>query len=101
MARKMRLQRLVLPNHLFDKNIQKMIRKKHFKKEASGPYTGNLYEPLTNWNQVNGGWRPEDAGTENRTFKTATGVATLLLVGTVVGTAIWDHLKAKGRSGGK
>ncbi len=61
MARMMRLQRLVSPAELSDKYMQNMIATNHFKQETSGPYLGNLYEPATNWNRVNGGWIPSDA----------------------------------------
>ena len=94
MARMMRAQRLVLPLRVFDKNIQKMIRSQHFKKENSGPYQGNLYQPLTNWNKVNGGWLPEDKKKKKKkggsTFNRVSGFATLFLVGAIVGTALFD-----------
>lgn len=92
MARMMRAQRLVLPQRMFDKNIQNMIRKKHFKKQESGPYQGNLYEPQTTWAQVSGGWLrpPKKKKEKNHTFNIVSGIATLFLVGGIVATALFD-----------
>ncbi|WP_051360025.1 SDR family oxidoreductase [Adhaeribacter aquaticus] len=88
MARMMRAQRLIMPLRMFDKYMQKMIKNKHFKNEESGPFQGNLYGPMTNWNKVNGGWRAEDAGKDtSNALSIITTFASLALVGFVVGKA--------------
>ncbi|MDQ4140603.1 MAG: SDR family oxidoreductase [Bacteroidota bacterium] len=95
MARMMRAQRLVLPQKMFDKNIQKMIRKKHFNNENSDSYQGNLYAPRTHNNQISGGWLPKNKRPKkekNHTFNTISGFATLFLVGAILGTA-WINSK--------
>lgn len=89
MARLMRVQRLVLPLKMFDKNMQKMISKKHFKKEPSGPYQGNLYEPLTNWNRVNGDWKAENSKkSTGKTISTISAIAGVLLAGFALSTTL-------------
>ena len=87
MSRMMRFQRLVSPNKLFDKYMQKMIAMNHFKNEHSGVYQGNLYEPLTNWNRVNGGWIPDNKKTGGGKFKTVSAIAAVLLAGVAIGAA--------------
>lgn len=82
MSRMMRLQRLVTPVELFDKYMQKMISQNHFKSKPSRTFQGNLYEPMTNWNKVNGGWLPEDSGKGKvKTFSAVAGVALLGAIG--------------------
>ncbi|GGK78495.1 SDR family oxidoreductase [Rufibacter glacialis] len=82
MSRMMRLQRLVSPALLFDKYLQKMIAHNHFKSQPSGPFQGNLYAPMTNWNKVNGGWLPKDSGkTAGKTFPVLAGLALAGAVG--------------------
>ncbi|GAB3528567.1 SDR family oxidoreductase [Pontibacter brevis] len=87
MSRMMRFQRLVTPNELFDKYMQKMIATNHFKDEHAAPYQGNLYEPLTNWNRVNGGWIPDNKQKGGNTFKTVAGIAAVLLAGVLLGAS--------------
>ncbi len=88
MARMMRFQRLVAPNKLFDKYMQKMIAKNHFMDRFSAPYRGNLYEPVTNWNRVNGGWL-SDKGTKSKSsFKTASAIAGVILAGVAIGATM-------------
>jgi len=95
MSRMMRFQRLVTPALLFDKYMQQMIAKNHFKQEPSGPYRGNLYEPITNWNRVNGGWIPDKSKQEeNGALKTVTALAGLVFTGLAIGSAL---LADKGR----
>ncbi|MBC3538757.1 SDR family NAD(P)-dependent oxidoreductase [Rufibacter sp. H-1] len=90
MSRMMRFQRLVSPAQLFDKYMQKMISSQHFKRKPSRPYQGNLYEPLTNWNKVNGGWLPEDSSKKKGT--TIAAVAGLALAG-ALGAVYYSRLK--------
>jgi short-subunit dehydrogenase len=94
MARMMRLQRLVSPLGLFDKYMQKMIAGKHFKKDPAGPYQGNLFEPMTNWNRVNGGWIPDKTKKEAGTFKIGAALAAVVLAGITLGAA---RLTQRGR----
>ena len=93
MSRMMRFQRLVSPNKLFDKYMQKMIATNHFKDEESGPYQGNLYEPLTNWNRVNGGWIPDESKKGGK-VKKISAIAAIVLAGLAIGAAA---LADKGR----
>ncbi len=95
MSRMMRFQRLVMPAKLFDKFQQKMIASQHFKKKPSGPYQGNLYGPMTNWNKVNGGWLAEDSGKDKKkTFSILGGV---LLAG-ALGAAYYAQQRKKSSS---
>lgn len=93
MARMMRLQRLVSPNKLFDKYMQKMIAVNHFKDEASGPYQGNLYKPMTNWNRVNGGWIPDASKKGSGKWKSISGVVALVVAGVAIGAAALSNQK--------
>jgi short-subunit dehydrogenase len=88
MARMMRLQRLAAPAAMFDKYMQKMIATQHFKREASGPYQGNLYAPITNWNRVKGGWIPDPAKKSPGQINVGTAIAAVALAGVAVGAAI-------------
>ncbi|WP_181306914.1 SDR family oxidoreductase [Rufibacter sp. XAAS-G3-1] len=92
MSRMMRFQRMVSPALLFDKYMQKMIAQNHFKNKPSGSFQGNLYEPMTNWNKVNGGWLPEDSSKKGKTFGVLAGVA---LAG-AVGYYLLQHKKGSG-----
>ncbi|WP_210465412.1 SDR family NAD(P)-dependent oxidoreductase [Rufibacter roseolus] len=92
MSRMMRFQRLTSPALLFDKYMQKMIAANHFKSKPSRAFQGNLYEPLTNWNKVNGGWLPEDAGKGK--VKTISALAGVALVG-ALGVIFWNKQKRK------
>ncbi|MGB3851358.1 MAG: SDR family oxidoreductase [Tunicatimonas sp.] len=56
MGKIMRLARSVAPT-VFDKRYRKMIADGHFRDEPADPTTGNLYEPMTQWNKVSGGWK--------------------------------------------
>ncbi len=92
MSRMMRFQRLTSPALLFDKYMQKMIAANHFKSKPSRAFQGNLYEPLTNWNKVNGGWLPEDSGKVK--VKTISALAGMALVG-ALGVIFWNKQKRK------
>ncbi|WP_071885345.1 SDR family oxidoreductase [Rufibacter tibetensis] len=81
MSRMMRFQRMVSPAELFDKYMQKMIAHNHFKSKPSRQFQGNLYEPMTNWNKVNGGWLPEDSGKGK--LKTVSAIAGVALLGAI------------------
>jgi len=88
LARFMRAQRLVLPVEMFDKMQQKMIRTQHFQKKPSGPFEGNLYEPITNWNRVNGGWisnkNKKKGSAAKATLYGALGVGAAVLLGSIL-----------------
>ncbi|WP_205502263.1 SDR family oxidoreductase [Rufibacter psychrotolerans] len=86
MSRMMRLQRWVLPARWFDKFQQKMIAQQHFRKKPSGPYQGNLYAPITNWNKVNGGWLPQDSGKKGKK-RAGLSLAGVLLAGVTLASA--------------
>ncbi|WP_262707470.1 SDR family oxidoreductase [Rufibacter latericius] len=92
MSRMMRFQRLVSPALLFDKYMQKMISTQHFKRKPSRAFQGNLYEPITNWNKVNGGWLPEDSGKGKKISL----IAGLALAGTL---GAWYYNRLKRQAG--
>lgn len=87
MARMMRFQRLVSPSKLFDRYMQKMIAVNHFQERPSGPYQGNLYAPVTNWNRVSGGWLPDNEKKGSGNFRTIAAVAAAVLACLAVGAA--------------
>ena len=95
MARMMRAQRLVMPLRMFDKNMQEMIRTKHFSNENTPSYQGNLYRPDANFNRIDGGWISQYKNKKKKsgsTFNVVSGFATLFLVGGILGAA-WINNK--------
>ena len=42
---------------VFERLFSRRIEQNHFLDEPSGPYRGNLFEPLPEWAQTEGGWR--------------------------------------------
>jgi short-subunit dehydrogenase len=87
MARMMRLQRLALPLGMFDRYMQKSIASKHFKNEPSSPSQGNLFEPMTNWNRVNGGWIPDNVKKDAGKWTIGSALAAVVLAGVACGAA--------------
>lgn len=80
----------------FNKNIQKMISKKHFQKDNFNSSAGNFSEPVNKASQVNDIPLLTDAKKEkDRTFHTISGFATLFLVGVIIGTALFDSKIAR------
>jgi len=37
--------------------VGKLVRKRHFRDEPAAPSPGNLFEPMTEGDDVSGGWR--------------------------------------------
>ena len=40
--------------------VGKLVRKRHFRDESASPSPGNPFEPMTEGDDVSGGWRNED-----------------------------------------
>ena len=57
MGKIMWLARSLAPTALFDKRYRKMIADGHFRDEAADATTGNLFEPMSQWGKVSGGWK--------------------------------------------
>ena len=56
MGKIMRLARAMVPT-TFDKRYRKMIADGHFRDEPADTTTGNLFDPMSQWGKVSGGWK--------------------------------------------